>query len=151
MGLQHHLSKLIGPILVVSGMMLLDLLPVRFPSVGSESRLRALAGKGTFFGALLLGAILALAFCPVSAALFFGSLIPLAVTDESRVVLPLIYGFATSAPVLVLGIGLSLGARWAARSYDRIMRIESGARKLTGMVFIAAGVYLSLKYVFHLF
>lgn len=150
LGLQHYLSKVIGPVLVVSGMMLLDLIPVRLPSIGHESHLRVLAGKGTLLGALLLGAILALAFCPVSAALFFGSLIPLAVADNSPFALPFVYGLATSAPVLVLGIGLSLGAHWAAKSYDRLLRIERAARKLTGIVFVAVGAYLSLKYVFHL-
>ncbi|MDD5766266.1 MAG: sulfite exporter TauE/SafE family protein, partial [Candidatus Marinimicrobia bacterium] len=37
-------------------------------------------------GAFLLGVIFALAFCPVSAALFFGSLIPLAITSMASAI-----------------------------------------------------------------
>src|SRR5690606_29058241 len=46
----------------------------------------------------------ALTFCPVSAALFFGSLLPLAVSEKSAWLVPALFGFGSAAPVLAFAI-----------------------------------------------
>jgi sulfite exporter TauE/SafE len=81
--LQSHMNRILGPLLVAVGLALLEW--VRLPGFGSQIYDRAgqrLIRAG-LVGALPLGAVLALAFCPVSAGLFFGGLIPLALEHRS--------------------------------------------------------------------
>jgi len=102
-------------------------------------------------GAFLLGFIFALAFCPISAALFFGSLIPLAINSKSGIVLPFIYGIGTGLPVLVFAVAIALGVTSLSHWFHRITRLEYYTRKITGVVFILVGLYYTGIYIFRLF
>jgi len=146
--LQRALNRLLGPLLVVVGMFLLDLwsLPGR-GTAGWERLASRLAGRG-LWGALALGVLFALSFCPLSAALFFGSLVPLAVARESGVLLPVAYGVGTGLPVLVVAVAVSLGVRSVGRAFDRLAAFDRWARRITGVVFVGVGIYLTLVYVF---
>ncbi len=97
-----------------------------------------------------MGFLFALSLCPVSAALFFGSLIPLAIKYESGVALPLAYGLGTALPVLVFAELLATGAGRVAGAYARLQALEKWARTATGGVFILTGIYLSLVHIFGL-
>jgi cytochrome c biogenesis protein CcdA len=103
------------------------------------------------WGAGLLGMVFALSFCPVSAALFFGSLLPLAIKYESSVLLPSLYGVATGLPVLLFAILVALGAQSLGRAFNKLTRIEWWARRITGAVFVVVGVYYSLTFIFGVF
>ncbi|MDD5496623.1 MAG: sulfite exporter TauE/SafE family protein, partial [Candidatus Omnitrophica bacterium] len=92
-------------------------------------------------GAFLLGIVFALAFCPVSAALFFGSLIPIAINGNCGVMLPFIYGIGTGLPVLVFAFAIALGVSSLSRWFNRVSRIEYYMRKITGIIFILSGLY----------
>jgi cytochrome c-type biogenesis protein len=92
----------------------------------------------------MLGAVFALSFCPVSAALFFGSLLPMAVKAESSILLPAIYGVGTGVPVLLFAVLIASGAHRIAAAYDRLTAFEKWARRITGTVFILVGIYYSL-------
>ena len=144
--LQRWMTRLLGPLLVVVGMFLLDLLKLDAlsSSLGTE-RLRRRLGEGGPAGAALLGVLFALSFCPISAALFFGSLLPLSVRHGSRLLLPSLFGLGTGLPVAVMAIALAAGGQALARSLRRIGSFESVARRATGVVFILTGVYLCLR------
>jgi cytochrome c biogenesis protein CcdA len=148
--LQRYVNKILGIVLILVGMVLLDLLriPLPIPSI-SENVAKKLAEKGTF-GSLPLGILFALAFCPVSAALFFGGLIPLAVKAQSGIGLPLIYGIGTGLPVLLFAILVSTGAELVNRVYHRITRLELYTKRVTGIVFIVVGIYYVLSHIFGL-
>lgn len=146
--LQTYASKILGPLLILVGMVLLDLINLRLPGIGTGKWQDRAAGG--IWGAGLLGLVFALSFCPVSAALFFGSLIPLSVKQTSPIAYPLLYGFGTALPVLVFGIGLGVGARWVAQGLHRLTQIERWLRYATGAVFIGVGIYLSLVYIFEI-
>jgi len=147
--LQRWMSRLMGPLLVVVGMFLLDLLKLEAlsSSLGTE-RLRRRLGEGGPGGAAILGVLFALSFCPVSAALFFGSLLPLSIQQGSRVLLPSLFGLGTGLPVVLVAIALAAGGQALAKSIKRIGSFEATARRVTGVVFILTGVYLSLRNVF---
>ena len=102
-------------------------------------------------GAFLLGFIFALAFCPVSAALFFGSLIPLALNNKMGTVLPFIYGIGTGLPVLVFAVAIALGVTSLSHWFHKITRLEYYTRKITGAVFILVGLYYTGIYILRLF
>ncbi|MGD8413477.1 MAG: aromatic aminobenezylarsenical efflux permease ArsG family transporter [Candidatus Latescibacterota bacterium] len=146
--LQTYMNKVLGPVLVLVGMFLLGLLQFHWGGWGMAARMENRARKAGLWGALLLGIGFALSFCPVSAALFFGSLVPLAVQNESAILLPTIYGVGTAVPVVAFAIVVSLGAHSLGRLFDNVTRVERWARRITGVVFVGVGIYLSLVYIF---
>ena len=148
--LQRYVNKLLGIVLILVGMVLLDLLrvPLSLPSI-SEDVTKKLIDKGAI-GSLPLGILFALAFCPVSAALFFGGLIPIAVKAQSGIGLPLIYGIGTGMPVLFFALMVAAGTGYINSLYYRITRIEFYTKKVTGIIFILVGIYYALAYIFEI-
>ncbi len=149
--LQGVMNQLLGPALIIAGMFMLELLGFRGGSIrllaGVEERA---AGRG-LWGAALLGGVFALSFCPVSAALFFGSLIPLAMSSGSSVLMPSIYGAGTGLPVVAFAVVIGFGARALSSAFQRVSSVEPYARKATGVVFILVGMYYTFNYVFEVF
>ncbi|MDX2176419.1 MAG: aromatic aminobenezylarsenical efflux permease ArsG family transporter [Candidatus Sumerlaeia bacterium] len=99
--LQKYMNILLGPLLVLVGMLLAGLLESPFSGGGGGAGLREKADGLGVWGAWLLGVVFALSFCPTSAALFFGSLLPLAVGIDSPFALPALYGVGTRCPCWV--------------------------------------------------
>ncbi len=149
--LQRYVNKFLGIILIFVGMVLLDLIrmTLSLPSVSANVTNKFME-KG-LIGALPLGILFALAFCPVSAALFFGGLIPLALKAKSGIILPMIYGLGTGLPVLVFAFLIALSTNYVNKFYYNITRIEFYTKKITGVVFILVGIYYVLVYVFVIF
>lgn len=146
--LQKYVNKLLGPLLILVGMVLVGLL--QFKTRGSrlgESVGRRVETWG-IWGGLALGVVFALSFCPGSAALFFGSLVPLAVKSESRFLLPTVYGVGTALPVVAFAILIALSTRAVGKAFDRITLFERWARRATGVLFLGIGFYFSLTYIF---
>lgn len=146
--LQRTMNKALGPILIVVGVLLLGVIPLRLPSSGLSQRIGERIAKWGPFGALLLGALFALTFCPVSAAFFFGSLLPLAVEQQSPVLLPALFGIGTAIPVLGFAVAIALGAKSLGKVFGKLTKIERWVRLITGLVFIGVGIYLMLVHVF---
>jgi cytochrome c-type biogenesis protein len=145
--LQTRMNQFLGPILIVAGLLMLGVIPLRLPSTGLSDRLRAKAETWGAGGAVALGVLFALSFCPVSAAIFFGSLIPLAVQANSTLALPSVYGIGTALPVFVFAILIAMGARAVGQAFQRVTQWEVWARRVTAGAFLAIGVYFILKYV----
>jgi cytochrome c-type biogenesis protein len=148
--LQRTMNKALGPILIVVGVLLLGVIPLRLPSSGLTQRMGERIAKWGPFGALLLGVLFALTFCPVSAAFFFGSLLPLAIEQQSPVLLPALFGIGTAIPVLGFAVAIALGAKSLGKVFGKVTKIERWARLITGVVFIGVGIYLMLVHVFRL-
>ncbi|MBL7140510.1 MAG: sulfite exporter TauE/SafE family protein [Planctomycetes bacterium] len=148
--LESSMNKVLGPVLIVAGVFLLELVPVSFTTFSAGERSRRLAERGGLAGAGLLGILFALAFCPVSAALFFGSLVPSALKAESPVLMPTAYGIGTALPVVVFAALVALGARQMAKAFGVVQKVERWARRTTGVVFLLVGVYYTLVHIFGL-
>ena len=102
--------------------------------------------KAGLVGALPLGAVLALAFCPVSAGLFFGGLIPLALEHRSSLWLPSLYGLGTGLPVVAFAVLVSAGLAWAGSAFHRLQVVERWARRATALAVIAVGLYYTWSF-----
>lgn len=149
--LQKYMGKALGPLLILTGLVLLEIIPLHLPGLSlSQKHHNKLAESGAP-GAFLLGFIFALAFCPISAALYFGSLIPLAINSNNGIVLPFIYGIGTGLPVLVFAVAIALGVTSLSHWFHKITRIEYYTRKITGAVFILVGLYYAGIYILRLF
>lgn len=145
--LQSGLHIALGPILVIVGMLLAGLLELPWSLSLAGGGLQERIGAGWWWP-LLLGMLFALSFCPVSAALFFGSLMPLAVRSESPVAVPMAYGIATALPVVVVACVLAFSAGAVGRAYNAMQSFAWWAQRITGWIFILAGVYLCSLYIF---
>ncbi|MEZ5359962.1 MAG: aromatic aminobenezylarsenical efflux permease ArsG family transporter [Candidatus Zixiibacteriota bacterium] len=147
--LQKYMNQFVGPVLIIAGMFLLEL--IRFQTKGREAgeKLQKRVESGGLWPAFLLGVFFALSFCPVSAALFFGSLIPLAIATESAVILPVTYGIGTAVPVIIFAFLIAFGAQKVGKAFNALTKIEYWARRVTGVVFILVGIYYCLSYIFH--
>lgn len=145
-----YMRLLLGPILIIVGMFLLGLLRPSFGGSGMSEGMQNRVDALGIWGAPLLGMVFALSFCPTSAALFFGTLIPLSLRAESRVALPCLYGVGTALPVLAFALLLALSAQSVGKAFNVLSRIEWWARVLTGSIFILVGVCFCLKSIFEL-
>jgi len=148
--LQKYMNQILGPLLIIAGMFLLNLISFTTSGSATGERLQQRIGTMGIWGVVPLGILFALSFCPISAALFFGSLIPLSIEQESAVLLPLGYGIGTALPVMVLGIVLGVSARSIGGLFKQLTRIEKWARLVTGVTFVVVGLYLSLAYIFRI-
>ncbi|MCC6699176.1 MAG: sulfite exporter TauE/SafE family protein [Candidatus Hydrogenedentes bacterium] len=149
--LQKYMFRLLGPILILASMPLLNLLDVNLGSGRLKQWAQTWGSSGGFGAAALLGILFAMSFCPTTAALFFGSLIPLAVANESSLFLPLMYALGVALPATVFSILIAFAAHEIGRVFHKASQMEGWARRFTGAVFLAVGLYFTLAYTLRLF
>lgn len=149
--LQKYMNKILGPILIFVGMVLLELIRLNISGGGLSARMQKKAEVAGIWGAGLLGIIFALSFCPVSAALFFGSLIPLSIKCKSDFMLPALYGLGTGLPVFLFALLTALGAQSIGKAFNKLTKFELWMRRITGCIFILIGIYYCLRYIFGVF
>lgn len=139
--LQRRMGQWLGPVLLVTGVFLLLAEKVAFAGGGGKlgPLIQKCADKGGLWGAAPMGFLFAMSLCPVSAALFFGSLIPLAVKHKSIILFPTLYGAGTAVPAVTLAVALALGGGAVGRAFNRISGFERWARWATAAVFILVG------------
>lgn len=163
--LQKYMYQALGPVFLLLGMFLAGLITTNFGGGGiSEAMQKRIDAMGVS-GAMLLGMLFAVAFCPTSAAWFFG-LITLIMGSEAgaittvltkiginlpeaslpgvTLVVPLIYGIGTALPVLMVAFLLGYSAKSVGKAYNVLSRVEWWARQVTGWVFILLGGYFSM-------
>lgn len=141
--------KLLGPLMILLGLILLGVIRsnVSFGE-GLKDWLRARSSGYGARGSFALGVAFALAFCPTLFWLFFGILIPLAVTSRGGILYPGFFALGTTIPLLAL-VGLLLFSAASAQGYIRKMTswgkvIQRGA----AIVFVLAGINDTITYWF---
>ena len=145
--LQKYMNRILGPILLIAGLFLLDIIKINIPSFSlSHGKQNALAEAG-IRGSFMLGIIFALSFCPIAAALFFGSLIPLALNSKYGIALPFIYGIGTGIPVVIFAISIAIGVKSVSKWFQKARALELYTRKITGFIFILVGIYFAWYYI----
>jgi cytochrome c biogenesis protein CcdA len=147
MFLQQYMHVFLGPVLIVVAMLLLGLIPLDFGGSGVSERLKQRVDSLGIWGALLLGIVFALAFCPTSAALFFGNVVA-SLRAGSTIALPLLYGIGTALPVTLFALLIALGSQRLGQAFGAISRVEWWARNLTGTLMLLVGIYMTIRYVF---
>jgi hypothetical protein len=146
--LQKYMNMVLGPILILVGMFLLDMIQFTASGPGISEQMQSRADRFGIWGGGLLGFLFALSFCPLSGVLFFGSLIPLAVQHRSGVIMPLVFGIGTALPAFAFAVLIALGAGYMGKAFNMLTVFERWARRVTGAIFIIVGVYFTLLYIF---
>jgi len=133
------------------GLLLLEIIPLPLRGSDFVQRVGTRAATWGHVGAVVLGMTFALLFCPVSAALFFGGLMPLAMKESSRILLPSLYGIGTGLPVLAVALLAATGFKAIGGVFRELSRVELWARRVTALVFAGVGIYYTLKYILEAF
>ena len=146
--LQNTGEKILGPILITVGIILLNIHRLRFGArnVGLSSVSDRVSRWGTV-GGFLLGILFALSFCPYSAVLYFGVLIPLALRTSGGIGLPAVFAVGTGIPVLIFGIALSYGVSRVSRWFNALTRAQTVIRIVTSWILIGVGVYYVILWI----
>lgn len=143
-GIQKAIGKwgelLIGPLLLLIGLFMLFGHKFNLPQFGFDGNGEGLARKGGW-GALLLGILFAMAFCPTSGIFYFGMLIPMSVTASVGLLLPVLFAIATALPVLAVAWVLAFSVEKVGELYGKLRIIQKLLNIIVGIVFIAVGIY----------
>lgn len=142
--LQRYVHLLLGPTLIVVGMLLVGLIELNFGGGGVSDRTKARVDRLGVWGALALGVLFALAFCPTSAALFFGNVMS-SLSAGSTIALPLLYGVGTALPVIAFAVLIAVGSQKLGGVFNAVGRVEYWARMATGWAILAVGVWLTVS------
>lgn len=145
--LQQHMHIILGPLLILIGAVLLGAFNFPFSGPGISHKLQLRLARSGALGALLLGIVFALAFCPVSAALFFGSTFGIAARHGSSLLIPGLYGIGTALPVLGFAFVVAFGAHAIGALFHRIRVFEKWARRISAIVCIGAGIYILISHL----
>lgn len=145
--LERHLNQVMGPVMILAGMVILGLISFRGPSPAGLERLQKRIDAGSLAAACLLGVLLALCFCPPVAAVY-SRLLLAAVEHQSPVLMPLAFGLGTALPIAVIGVLVALGARSLGKVLGAMQTVERWARRVTGTVFVLVGIAYSLVHIF---
>ncbi len=141
-------EQILGPLLIVVGLIMLNIDRLSFSLGGGK--LSSIGGKVAdrgMVGGLLLGVLFALAFCPYSAVLFFGVLIPLALKTTGGVTLPAVFAIGTGLPVLVFGMLISIGVSRVSTWLNVLTRAEKIIRVIVSIIFIGIGIYYVVLWI----
>jgi len=146
--LDRYFNTALGPALVLTGMLLLGLIGSSASLSLAGAGVQARVQRGGLWWSLPLGALLALSFCPISATLFFLSLIGLAGREQSLFVLPAVYGVGTAVPVVGFAVLAAFASQHVGKAFNCLTAVERWVRRIAGVVFVAAGIYYCLVYIY---
>ena len=137
---QQYGERIIGPLLVILGILMLGIIRLNFPVFGKLSERFQNRNRFNFWDVFLLGMIFALAFCPYSGVLYFGMLIPLTISS-SGLHLPVVFAIATGIPVILFAWVIAYTLSGVGTLYKKVRSFEFWFRKVVAVVFIGLGVY----------
>lgn len=131
---------IIGPLLLIIGIFMLWGNKLNLPKFGFSGNPEGLAKKGSW-GALLIGILFALAFCPTSGVFYFGMLIPMSAASAGGYLLPVIFAVATAIPVLAVAWILAFSVQQISSFYGTMQKVQKWMNIAVGVIFIIIGIY----------
>ncbi|MBM6644442.1 sulfite exporter TauE/SafE family protein [Bacillus sp. RIT809] len=137
------LRKLIGPLLILMGLILSGIITGRnfFSTIFPIKFIRKQSEVSSF----LLGFFFSLAFCPTMFVLFFGTLIPLSLSYNYGYLFPKFFSIGTALPIVVLMFIISyLGLNGALLKKSR--KIGKSIQRIAGVLLILIGLYDTVLY-----
>lgn len=142
---QKYGEKIIGPALLIIGLLMLNIINFNLPGVSGLTSGMEKKKRWRYIDAALLGLVFALAFCPYSGVLYFGMLIPLSVSSPSGMYLPVLFALATAIPVIILAWLLAYMVSGVGKFYNKIKSFESWFRRSAAIIFILVGIYYIIR------
>ncbi|MEG1645024.1 MAG: aromatic aminobenezylarsenical efflux permease ArsG family transporter [Alistipes sp.] len=147
--LQKAISRygemILSPALLLIGLFMLFGNKINLPNFGFSGSGVQLTKQGSW-GALLLGVLFSLAFCPTSGVFYFGMLIPMAAAETGGFLLPIVFAIATGLPVIIVAWILAYSVAGLSKFYHRMQWVQKGLSRIVALLFIAVGVYYGIIY-----
>jgi len=144
---QQYGEKILGPLLIIIGLFMLDIIKLKFPGMNGLTSKMENKSRWSYFDAILLGMLFALAFCPYSGVLYFGMLVPMTISSASGLYLPVLFAIATGIPVIIVSWILAYTLSGIGGFYNKIKSFEIWFRRVIAILFIIVGIY----YIFRVF
>ncbi len=118
-------DKILGIVLIFIGLVMFGVIKINFSDKNEkfEQLKEKIAAKG-FLGALLLGVMFALAFCPYSGVLFFGVLIPLVLKSAESLLLPPLFALGTGLPVVIFAFVIAFSVKRLSQTFSVVSKVE---------------------------
>jgi cytochrome c-type biogenesis protein len=138
---QQYGEKVLGPLLIVVGLFMLDILKIKLPGLSFISNRLQEFGTKSYWDVLLLGMLFALTFCPYDGILYFGMLVPLSISSAKGLYLPVVFAIATSIPVIIFAWFIAYTVSGIGRLYNRLKEFELWFRKIIAVLFTGVGIY----------
>lgn len=142
---QRYGEKFFGPLLIIIGLFMLDLIKINFPGKSGLTSKMQNKTRWRYPDAILLGLLFALAFCPYSGVLYFGMLLPMTIASPSGLYLPFIFALATGIPVIIFAWILAYTVYGIGGFYNKVKAFEVWFRRIIAILFIAVGFYYILR------
>lgn len=141
--LTNHMEHICALLFILGGIILLNILPIpSFKLELAQEKREHLVKNLKIWSSFPLGILLALNFCPISAGLFFGSLIPIAMYKKSPLLIPSIFGIGTSILVVIIGCLLAKGLDFIGNFHEQTKKIEKPAQTVTGIILLVVGLWM---------
>ena len=144
---QRYGNLILGPALLLVGLVLLNLLEINLSLSVGGTRLQDRIASGGAIWALPLGSLFALAFCPPSIALFLSAL-GISLKHSSLILPPVIYGIGTAVPVIGFALVVAFGGQYLGKAFNSLTQLEIWFRLGTGILFLLAGLYYILTHIY---
>lgn len=141
-------EKILGPLLILIGIFMLDIIRVRLPGFSGLTEKMGERSRRSYWSTLLLGMLFAMAFCPYSGVLYFVMLIPMTIASPGGLYLPLVFAVATGLPVIIFAWLLAYAVGNVGKLYNRIKVFELWFRRVVAVLFIAVGIYYVVIFFF---
>jgi cytochrome c-type biogenesis protein len=139
-------EKVLGPLLIIIGFFMLDIINIKLPGFSGLTDKIGKNSSGSYWSTLLLGIVFALAFCPYSAVLYFGMLIPITITSAGGLYLPVLFAVATGLPVIFFAWLLAFAIGNVSKRYAQIRAFELWFRRIIAVLFIGVGSYYTVLF-----
>ena len=138
-------EKLLAPFLIIIGLLMLDVIKVKFPGFSGLTEKIGNNSNGSYLRTLLLGIVFALAFCPYSGVLYFAMLIPVTVVSVNGLYLPIVFAVATGLPVIIFAWLLAYSVGSVGKLYDHLKIFELWFRRVVAILFMGVGIYYLIR------
>ncbi|MGL4519765.1 MAG: aromatic aminobenezylarsenical efflux permease ArsG family transporter [Phocaeicola sp.] len=136
-------EMVIAPALILIGLFMLFGNRLNLPKLGFNGGAEKLGGRGSV-GALLLGVLFSLAFCPSSGIFYFGMLMPMAAAPTGGYLLPFAFAIATGLPVIIVAWILAYSVAGIGKFYHRMQSFQKWMNLIIALLFIAMGGYYAV-------
>lgn len=146
---QYWVGLLAGPLFILIGLVMLDVIHVHGFADKCIARFNLKKRVPTWRSAFLVGFLLAFAFCPYCASVYFGLMLPLALSlPEVGLFLPILFAIGAAVPVLFMSWILAYSIKSLSSWYDKFSKFELWFRRGLGLLFVVSGLLFVFEYFF---
>ena len=137
--IQSVMSAFLGPLLILVGMVVSEMIKLGHWFSGLLPKKEFWENKPLIY-VFLLGALLAITFCPATAFIYFGVMIPLSVDHNQIILFPLVFATGALLPIITVGILINHGS-------IAILREKWTAKipLIAGWALIVVGIFITLE------